>query len=210
MPYISDTDWARAIKAEPRMAEARTELEEAIRSDVEYNKVKTDGVVPETRNERRRALRRVKSNRQRVTYELTRLGSVTALGDIDQAFGIEEERLSKRRPKNWRRNQLRWRYGSLIREVLEIWSFHLKIDVPTQAAETVNSGRYHRFLEIIIEVVEPRARKSEIEEMMKAGLDFAVKANQARRKDPIYCWQWQDLFPQTYESLFLSSKYRAE
>jgi hypothetical protein len=211
MSHIFDAIWAQVIEAERRLpTEARIELEDAIRAHLEYNKAEPDGVVLETRDGRRRTLRRIKSTRQRLSYELTRLGRAAVLDDIDAPLRIEEERLSKRRPKNWLHNELRRRYGPLITELLEIWGFYLKIDVPTQAAETVNSGRYHKFLEVFLELVEPHARKAELKEMLKAGLDFAVEVNQARRNEPIYCWQWNELYPQTYESLFMSSKYRAE
>jgi hypothetical protein len=225
MTYISDAIWSQVIEAERRLpAELRIEFEEAVRPHFEDERTEINRAITQTRD----TLRRAKSALDRLSDETTRLqGSpayrrynltesaeatslaayVAALREMDARFQADEQRLSRRAPRNWQLKEWRWKFGPLFVELLDIRSFHLKIDVPTQAAETVNSGRFHKFLEVFLRLVEPRANRAEIKRMLKAGIDFAVEVNQYRRAQVEYSWQWDELFPQTYLSLMKSSKY---
>jgi hypothetical protein len=225
MTYMSDAVWSQVIETEHRLpAETRIEFEEAVRSYLEGERIKINCVSGATRV----ALRRAKSARVRLLDELTLLeGSPdyrrynstesaeatslsayqAALGDMDARLHADEQRLSKRAPRNWQLKEWRWKLGPLFVELLDIRSFYLKIDVPTQAAETVNSGRFIKFLEVFLQLVEPNSSGDEFKKMLNGGIDFAVEANQSRRAKVIYSWQWDELFPQTHLSLMMSRRF---
>lgn len=224
--YISDAVWAKVIEAEPRLpTESRVEFEEAVRSHISYNKDKTT-ICLRTHREKRANLRRIKSFLDRLSYETnlyrgslnhsTESAEATSwdsylatLGKMNATVQADEKGLRRRAPRNWQINGWRSKLMPLFVELLDIRSFQLKIDVPTQAAETVNSGRFHNFLRIFLQLVEPHAKRPELDEMLKAGIDSTVELNQGRRTDVTISWQWDELFPQTYRSLEKSPKFRA-
>jgi hypothetical protein len=126
------------------------------------------------------------------------------LESLDSRLSNDEVRMSKRNRKGLQSREI----GILCIELLEIRSFDLGIDVPTQATETTQSGRFHKYLEMALRLVAEHANAQERAEMLKRGIDAAVKSFQARKADPMYSHQWEYLFPQTEMALMKSRKFR--
>jgi hypothetical protein len=117
-----------------------------------------------------------------------------------------KERLSKRSRKNWPGIKL----GSFFIELLQLRSKYLRIDVPTQATETFNSRPFDQYLELCLGLAEPYSNRGERTAKHKEGVRRAVKSFQQRKADPLYSWQWDDLFPQSEAALMKSRRFRAE
>jgi hypothetical protein len=212
MAMISDAVWCEEPSGLP--AAARDDVEAEIRSYREDDGAEFNRVTPETRETLKRAMTRLKNFSDDLVIlekspdyrhfnsggdvKATSLAPhLAALGETDTVLHTAKQRLCKRSRKNWARLKL----GSLCIELLEIRSWHLKIEVPTQAAEKA-SAPFHKFLEYCLALAEPHANKAERKKMLKEGIDLAVESFQLRKASPLHCWQWEDLFPQSEQKLF--------
>ena len=131
-------------------------------------------------------------------------GYLENLASLDSRLINDSERLSKRNRKGLQFKAI----GILCIELLEIRSCRLGIDVPTQAKETSRSGPFHKYLELAIRSVAIHASAEERAEMLRRGINAAVKSFQARKADPMQSHQWEYLFPQTEMALMKSRKFR--
>ncbi|MEO6841351.1 MAG: hypothetical protein ABI192_11345 [Bradyrhizobium sp.] len=218
MTVIPNKEWNDTAKAAGGMPpSSREAVEEAVR---DY--MTDEGAEFRVTSETRKTLKRAQNTRQQLLDELTLLeqssdyrrfnskedAKATSLGPhlqnlsaIDAELKKAEERLNKRSSKRWLSSKL----AVLCIELLEIRTWHLRIDVPLQVKETARSGSFRRYLQLCLELANPHSNKSEIEAMLKKGLDVAIKSFQLR-KAPEYCWQWDDLFPQSSDNLFIINK----
>lgn len=221
MPIVTDRAWEKLAEAAGGLPpEARAEVEKEIQDYMVEGGAPYNRVLPETRE----TLSQAQKNLGKLTQDITLLeessdfrsfnaqGAIgatsltrhlTALSEIRTSLDHAKERLSKRSRKNWPRIKL----GSLFIELLEIRSHYLSLDVPTQAAEKSSGGRFHQYLQLCLELAEPRATNDERAAKLKEGLGLAVTSFQARKSDSLYSWQWPDLFPQTWHKMKIKNSF---
>jgi hypothetical protein len=209
---ITDAKWDEILRATAaEMAPAREDAAAALKGYFPDE----SGVKSDTRKDLRelrqhvtaasRCARRLQNKPDYRHFRAAGNPDATSLAELLNALAFhsarldqEHQRLSERSQKNWQRK----RVGAFFIELLEIRSRHLGIDVPIQASETSRSGRFHKYLALFLELAEPQASKADRAKLLKAGIAIAIKSFQARRADPLYCWEWDDLFPQSEHQLF--------
>jgi transcription initiation factor TFIIIB Brf1 subunit/transcription initiation factor TFIIB len=218
MSSISDPLWNEISSAGGGLpAEARTEVEEAAR----VYRLDEGADIYRVKSDTRKALARAEGELDNLSSDLQLLESsgdfrrfnargadislaqhLTALDAIRVTLSEAKLRLAKRSRKNAHRERLL----IFFVELLEIRAWFSRIDVPNQVKET-SSNAFHSYLRLCLELVEPDATEDERAKLLIDGIDQAVKVFSIRRSDPIYSWQWRDLFPQSYQALMKSSKY---
>jgi len=218
---LSDFAWEQIAEAGGGLlAEDRPEIEEALRNCHLEGEPGFHFKAEGTRDTVSKARRQLGHLRQTLTSLDSRLDfrrfnaaanadtslaeQLKNLGSLDLRLANDEERLSKRNRKGLQNFEI----GVLCTELLEIRSCRLGIDVPTQVKETSQSGPFHKFLERAIGLVAIRASAKERAEMLRQGIDAAVKSFQARKADPLYSHQWEYLFPQSERALMKSRRFR--
>jgi hypothetical protein len=220
MIKIEGLYWDEMAKAAGNLlAEDRPEIEEALRNCQLEGEPGFHFKAEETRYTVSKARRQLGHLRQTLTSLDSRLDfrrfnaaanadtslaeQLKNLGSLDLRLANDEERLSKRNRKGLQNFEI----GVLCTELLEIRSCRLGIDVPTQATETSQSGQFHKYLEMAVRLVAIHANAAERAEMLRQGIDAAVKSFQARKADPLYSHQWEYLFPRSERALMKSMRF---
>ena len=213
---MSDSAWNEMAKASSMPAEDRAEIEEALqncRLDGEpghhFKAQDTRPTISKARRQARQLRQTLKSldgSRDFRHYNAapdtdTSLAEyLENLVSLDRVLTNDSQRLSKRNRKGVQYREI----GTLCIELLEIRSCSLGIDVPTQAKETSQSGMFHKFLEMAVRLVAIHANATERAEMLRQGIEAAVKSFQARKADRLYSHEWEYLFPQSERALMKS------
>jgi hypothetical protein len=218
---MTDSYWEAMAKAAGGLPiEARADIEEDIRDCQQNNGAEFNRVEEDTRamlrkghghvGGLRRTVSQLQARRDFLHYNAKEnVGESLALvlaqvETIDKWFESNQGRLAKRSRKNWHAASL----NSCFIRLLETRSRHLHIDVPTQIKETSRSGRFHVFLELAAALIDIHANTEERADRVTKGVAEAVKTFQHRKADPIYSWEWDDLFPNTAADLRKSRRYR--
>ncbi|WP_338822492.1 hypothetical protein [Bradyrhizobium septentrionale] len=230
MVVLTDEIWNALVttcRPPPKFAEggrlppnAREEVENALR---EYAAGDQQGRFRLIEPETRKALKRTRRETDKLSTQLKDLKARQDFDRIANAFvdhtidsylvaldGLANSLERAAKSLHFRSQNKRWSktsLGILFVELLKIRSCHLRIDAPSQVKETSSSGTFHEYLRICLKLVERQVDGAALDEMLKKGIGSAVELFQIYKNDPIYSWEWQDMFPQSEANLNKSRKF---